>query len=154
MLRDAVRPVWLQQQQQQHSNHFFNAARCCSARAGGHVLELGCGTGASSRWMARHGFRVTAVDISAAALQAAAAAASAEGLPADNPQLLCQDIFELDAQQAPGFAFIYDCQGGCWASQQAATSSCHALSSAPPAVKPTHPGRLSTLCSTPDHLTR
>jgi 2-polyprenyl-3-methyl-5-hydroxy-6-metoxy-1,4-benzoquinol methylase len=62
--------------------------------------------------LAQHGFRVTAVDLSAAALQAAATAASAEGLPPDNPQWLRQDIFELDAHQGHQFSFIYDCQGG------------------------------------------
>lgn len=110
------------------------------SHAGGRVLELGCGTGASSRWLAHHGYKVTAVDISAAALQAAAAAAAAEGLPAGNPQWLLKDIFELPAlaKQQQGAAnatscggsasdavpdpnaavphcydFIHDCQGGC-----------------------------------------
>jgi SAM-dependent methyltransferase len=103
------------------------------------VLEVGCGTGASSRWLSQQGFKVTAVDISAPALQAAAAASAAEGLPADNPEWLLHDIFELTTgcQQLPttgagahgadgacgsqptptvgyqgNFDFIYDCQGG------------------------------------------
>lgn len=96
---------------------------------GGSVLELGCGTGASARWLARQGFFVTAVDLSAVALHAAAAAATAEGLPPDNPRWLLQDIFTLDQSQpdqelpqtpAPvhqakqtcsQYDFIYDCQG-------------------------------------------
>jgi hypothetical protein len=80
--------------------------------------------------MARQGFRVTAVDISAPALQAAAAASAADGLPADNPTWLLQDIFQLQEQHGvgpdsqdsscnaaashtSGYDFIYDCQGAC-----------------------------------------
>lgn len=105
--------------------------------AGGQVLELGCGTGASARWLAHKGFAVTAIDISAAALREAAAAAAAEGLPPDNPAWLLKDIFELkdSTAQSPtahysstggstsqattaantpvsAFNFVYDCQGG------------------------------------------
>lgn len=116
-----------------------SAALCLRFCAGGRVLELGCGTGASSRWLAQQGYNVTAMDISAAALQAAAAASAAEGLPAGNPEWLLRDIFELTTgcQQQPDteasahaaggvyglvstptagyqgcFHFIYDCQGG------------------------------------------
>jgi SAM-dependent methyltransferase len=112
---------------------------CLRLCTGGRVLELGCGTGASSRWLSQQGFKVTAVDISAPALRTAAAAAAAEGLPAGNPEWLLRDIFELttSCQQLPiagalahgadsacgsqptptpqyqgCFEFIYDCQGG------------------------------------------
>jgi SAM-dependent methyltransferase len=105
--------------------------------AGGRVLELGCGTGATARWLAHKRYAVTAVDISAAALRAAASAAAAEGLTPDNPAWLLKDIFELDSStaQSPavqrvstggstsqatsaavtpvsGYDFVYDCQGG------------------------------------------
>lgn len=104
--------------------------------AGGRVLELGCGTGASARWLARTRYAVTAVDISAAALRAAASAAAVEGLTPDNPAWLLKDIFELEGSTAQlpavqhvstggstseatsaattpvgGFDFVYDCQG-------------------------------------------
>jgi SAM-dependent methyltransferase len=88
------------------------------------VLELGCGTGASARWLAHQGWQVTAVDVSRAALQAAAQAAAAEGLTARNPTWLQQDVMRLrepgaragcqqQQQQslAGSFHFIYDCQG-------------------------------------------
>ncbi|WUR81442.1 class I SAM-dependent methyltransferase [Streptomyces phaeochromogenes] len=41
----------------------------------GQALDVGCGEGADALWLARHGWQVTAVDISTAALQCAAAAA-------------------------------------------------------------------------------
>ncbi|MEU0642039.1 class I SAM-dependent methyltransferase [Streptomyces umbrinus] len=39
------------------------------------ALDVGCGEGADALWLARHGWQVTAVDISTTALQRAAAAA-------------------------------------------------------------------------------
>ncbi|MFC7471555.1 class I SAM-dependent methyltransferase [Actinomadura keratinilytica] len=41
----------------------------------GHALDLGCGEGADAHWLARHGWRVTAVDIAPTALRRAAEAA-------------------------------------------------------------------------------
>lgn len=43
--------------------------------APGHALDLGCGEGADAHWLARHGWRVTAVDIAPTALRRAAEAA-------------------------------------------------------------------------------
>ncbi|NGO08805.1 class I SAM-dependent methyltransferase [Streptomyces sp. HC44] len=43
----------------------------------GQALDVGCGEGADALWLARRGWQVTAVDISQAALQRAAAAAAA-----------------------------------------------------------------------------
>ncbi len=48
----------------------------------GWALDLGCGSGVSSRYLARHGFRVAGVDIAQPALARAAAQARAEALPA------------------------------------------------------------------------
>ncbi|MEU9274908.1 class I SAM-dependent methyltransferase [Streptomyces sp. NPDC048341] len=45
----------------------------------GQALDVGCGEGADARWLARHGWQVTAVDISQAALQRAAAAPDLTG---------------------------------------------------------------------------
>lgn len=42
----------------------------------GQALDVGCGEGADARWLARHGWQVTAVDISRTALQRAAGAAT------------------------------------------------------------------------------
>jgi 2-polyprenyl-3-methyl-5-hydroxy-6-metoxy-1,4-benzoquinol methylase len=46
----------------------------------GHALDAGCGEGADAVWLARHGWTVTAVDVSAVALERAAAHARAEGV--------------------------------------------------------------------------
>ena len=35
----------------------------------GHVLDLGCGAGGDTVWLARHGWQVTAVDISSVAVE-------------------------------------------------------------------------------------
>ena len=46
----------------------------------GDVLELGCGEGGDAVWLAEHGWRVTAVDISASATTRAAAGAAEKGV--------------------------------------------------------------------------
>jgi SAM-dependent methyltransferase len=48
----------------------------------GRALDVGCGEGADAWWLARHGWRVTAVDISRVAVRRAAAAAVAAGADA------------------------------------------------------------------------
>lgn len=47
--------------------------------AGGEALDAGCGEGADAIWMAAQGWAVTAVDVSAVALERGAAAAAATG---------------------------------------------------------------------------
>lgn len=46
----------------------------------GRALDLGCGEGGDAVWLARQGWQVTAVDISATALERAAARAAEEGV--------------------------------------------------------------------------
>ncbi|MFD0419892.1 class I SAM-dependent methyltransferase [Streptomyces sp. NPDC127108] len=46
----------------------------------GEVLDLGCGDGGDALWLARQGWRVTAVDISAVAVERLAGLARAHGL--------------------------------------------------------------------------
>lgn len=46
----------------------------------GRALDLGCGEGADALWLAEHGWRVVAVDVSSTALQRGAAAASERNL--------------------------------------------------------------------------
>lgn len=46
----------------------------------GHALDLGCGEGGDAVWLAEHGWRVTAVDISETALGRARAEADARGV--------------------------------------------------------------------------
>ncbi|WP_419999725.1 class I SAM-dependent methyltransferase [Streptomyces boninensis] len=47
---------------------------------GGDALDLGCGPGGDALWLARQGWRVTAVDISAVAVERLAALARTHGL--------------------------------------------------------------------------
>jgi 2-polyprenyl-3-methyl-5-hydroxy-6-metoxy-1,4-benzoquinol methylase len=55
----------------------------------GRVLDVGCGEGADAIWLARQGWEVTGVDISAVALQRAATAATAADVTVD---WICADI--------------------------------------------------------------
>lgn len=49
--------------------------------AGAWALDIGCGAGTHGRALARHGYRVAGIDLSAVALRRALAAARAEDLP-------------------------------------------------------------------------
>jgi SAM-dependent methyltransferase len=47
----------------------------------GRALDLGCGEGGDSIWLAGHGWQVTGIDVSRTAIARAAAAANAAGIP-------------------------------------------------------------------------
>jgi SAM-dependent methyltransferase len=47
---------------------------------GRRAVDLGCGTGASARWLATHGYNTTGIDLSPAMLDAAARSIDREGL--------------------------------------------------------------------------
>ena len=55
-------------------------AEVVEAMTPGRALDLGCGEGADALWLAEHGWRVTAVDISQTALDRAAADAAARNI--------------------------------------------------------------------------
>ncbi|GLX99864.1 MULTISPECIES: FAD-dependent oxidoreductase [Actinoplanes] len=59
--------------------------------APGRVLDVGCGEGADAVWLARRGWRVTAVDISAVALERAAGHAAEAGV-ADRVSFRAMDL--------------------------------------------------------------
>jgi SAM-dependent methyltransferase len=59
----------------------------------GHALDLGCGEGADSVWLAERGWTVVAVDISDTALGRAREAASARGV-ADRIEFVQRDLSE------------------------------------------------------------
>lgn len=66
---------------------------------GGDALDLACGLGQNALWLAEQGYRVTAVDISPVALEAAQAAAQARGLNVNFMQA------DLDTYTLPQEAF-------------------------------------------------
>lgn len=70
----------------------------------GRALEVGCGTGSNAIWLARRGFRVTAVDISAVAISQAADRARQAGVQVD---LAAADILKDPIPNAP-FDFVFD----------------------------------------------
>jgi SAM-dependent methyltransferase len=72
------------------------------------AIELGCGTGTNSIWLAQQGFDVTAVDISPTAIERAQAKAVEAGVQI---RFLQADVFALP-DLGPGFPFFID--RGCY----------------------------------------
>jgi SAM-dependent methyltransferase len=72
------------------------------------AIELGCGTGTNACYLAERGFQVTAVDVSAKAIEMADA--QAEALK-QRPTFVVADITRLPAVGGP-FEFIFD--RGCY----------------------------------------
>ena len=58
----------------------------------GRALDLGCGEGGDSLWLAGQGWDVTGVDISTTAIARAQAAADAAGIPAERLHLVAADL--------------------------------------------------------------
>ncbi|MEQ6389403.1 methyltransferase domain-containing protein [Bacillaceae bacterium S4-13-58] len=57
-----------------------------------HIVDLGCGTGEIAIRLAKHGYRVTGVDLSEEMLTLA----QQKSYSIDNPQWICQDIRKLE----------------------------------------------------------
>lgn len=72
------------------------------------AMELGCGTGTNSVFLASRGFEVTAVDCSALALEAACALGKREDV---SVEWICADVCELPIPDEP-FPFVFD--RGCY----------------------------------------
>ena len=73
---------------------------------GGKGLEIGCGTGTNSVWLAERGFEVTAVDVAAEAIEAARAKARARGV-AERCSFFVLDFLEQAPEGAP-FDLVFD----------------------------------------------
>ncbi len=67
------------------------------------VLDLGCGTGINSIWLAKHDFKVTGLDLSPTAIAKAKERASSEHLDID---FLADDF--LQAELAGDFDLVFD----------------------------------------------
>ena len=70
----------------------------------GKALDVGCGSGHNSLWLAHHGFSVTGVDVSEIALQKAQDNISKYNV---NCSFLLLDFFESDVPGLP-FHFVFD----------------------------------------------
>ena len=76
--------------------------------APGRALDLGCGSGADSVFLAQRGFEVTGVDFSRVAIEKAERAAAEAG-PARSPRFVVGDLLELPSADVPGpFDLIFD----------------------------------------------
>lgn len=82
-------------------------ARAVAARGGrGRALDLGCGSGQFSAWMAQQGLAVTGIDLFPEAIAMARATAAARGVSVD---LACADLFTF----APAEPFDLVLDSGC-----------------------------------------
>jgi SAM-dependent methyltransferase len=72
----------------------------------GQALDIGCGTGAQAVYLARHGWRVTAVDVVGRALQRARARGAAAGVDVDWRDHDVGRLPELDLE--PDLSLIHD----------------------------------------------
>src|SRR5665647_363003 len=64
--------------------------------APGRALDIACGEGRNSVWLARHGWRVTGVDFSAEAISKARAMAEHQLGTAASVEWICADATELE----------------------------------------------------------
>lgn len=72
------------------------------------ALEIGCGTGTNSIWLAEQDFDVTGIDVAPLAIEQAERRARAAGVPA---RFMVADVLNLPDLGAP-FAFFFD--RGCY----------------------------------------
>ena len=72
------------------------------------ALELGCGTGTNSVWLAQQGFEVTGVDVAPLAVEQANKRAQAAGVQV---HFVVADVLHLPDLDGP-FAFFFD--RGCY----------------------------------------
>lgn len=84
-----------------------NLVAAVSAREGqGRALDVGCGAGVFSVWLAKHGLRVTGLDLMPEAIAMARAQAEGAEVPVE---LVCGDLFDYDPEQP--FDVVFD--SGC-----------------------------------------
>ncbi|GHJ96304.1 hypothetical protein SNE510_58230 [Streptomyces sp. NE5-10] len=99
------------------------------APAPGRALELGCGTGTNAVYLARHGWRVAAVDLVDRAVRQAREKAAAAGA---DVTVLHGDATRLDEVDVPGpYDLFFDLSCYCGIPRTAATPTPPASPSAP-----------------------
>lgn len=76
------------------------------ARAPGRALDIGCGTGAQAVYLARHGWRVSAIDAVPRPLERARARGKAAGVEVE--WIEANVVHLADRGLAPGFALVFD----------------------------------------------
>lgn len=76
------------------------------------ALDLGCGSGSNTVWLARQGFTVTGIDMSPAAIRRARRRAGRVGVAV---RFVCGDLRNLSGVDGP-FDFFVDC--GCYGAVQ------------------------------------
>src|SRR5262249_58329951 len=81
------------------------------------ALELGCGTGSNTVWLAQHGFDVTAIDISPTAIERATKRTAAAGVKVHFVQADITHSPDL----GPPFEFFFD--RGCYHAVRRASAS-------------------------------
>ena len=96
----------------------------------GRALDLGCGEGADSVWLAEHGWHVTGVDIAATAISRARSLAARRAIPDDRITWLIDD---LDTWQPAG---LYDLVSACFLQSPVDFSRTEVLQRAASAVAP------------------
>lgn len=79
------------------------------ARSSGRALDLGCGTGTNSLYLASHGWSVTGIDFIPSAIEQAREKQRRAGTLAGNVHFLVGDVTRLDALNLePGYTLLFD----------------------------------------------
>lgn len=77
------------------------------ALAPGRAIDLGCGSGADSIFLAKRGFTVTGVDFSSVAIEKASLAAESASLN-QQPRFVVADLMDLPADVGGPFDLLFD----------------------------------------------
>ena len=91
-----------------HLRDFGNILELLDLPAGSRILDLGVGSGWTSRWLARAGYQVTGLDISPRMIEIAREQAGAENLDVDFRDADIEALSEMDELGSFDGALCYD----------------------------------------------